>query len=121
MNHAHSSRSLDAATVQLGLLGEMAELTAEMADAAEAMAWERLFELSRHLRELQSHVSGDNAGLNTAALERKAELIRLILDNQARILRYAEPWLEDVRQLLGGPALQRKVKQAYFAGLSPLA
>ena len=50
-------------------------------------------------------------GIENTAPERtlKAALIQRVLDDDAEIRRHTEPWMEKVRQLLGGTAKRRRV------------
>jgi flagellar protein FliT len=45
----------------------------------------------------------------------KRTLIQRILDDDAEVRRHTEPWMEQVRQFLGGSARRKQVEGAYGA------
>jgi flagellar protein FliT len=53
--------------------------------------------------------------INISERERKATLIQRILADDAEIRRHTEPWMEQVRQFLGGARKKRQVDQTYGA------
>lgn len=104
---------------QIEMYQDMSALSARMVDAARANDWERLVALERSvslLREALAAMDDGNAGLGERELELKAALIRRILDDDAEIRRHTEPWMEQVRQFLGGTARRQQVERAYGAG-----
>jgi flagellar protein FliT len=95
----------------------MSVLSARMVDAAEEQDWDRLITLERSVSALNKTLASGNgnAGLTPEELALKATLIQRILDDDAEIRRHTEPWMEHVRQFLGGGARKRQVDQAYGA------
>ncbi|MFZ5464031.1 MAG: flagellar protein FliT [Pseudomonadota bacterium] len=94
----------------------MSALSAQMVAAAQANDWERLVALEKDCAGLARHLQGaEPLALSAEERGRKAELIRRILSDDAEVRRHTEPWMEHVRQFLGGAARERKVRDAYGA------
>lgn len=91
---------------QIEMYQDMSALSAKMVAAARARDWDSLLGLERAVAALRDRLmeADDNAGLSTAELGLKADLIRRILDDDAEIRRHTEPWMERVRQFLGEQA-----------------
>ena len=105
---------------QLELYEEIRSLSTDMVGAARSSDWERLIELERRvcaLREELAASSGQEADVaaSMSELDRKHRLIQLILDDDAEVRRHTEPWMEQVRQFLGGHGRRRQMQQAYAA------
>jgi flagellar protein FliT len=103
---------------QIAIYEEMRELSARMVEAARANDWSRLAALETSvasLRDTLRREGEDNAGMTTGEAERKASLIRSILDDDAEIRLHTEPWMEQVREFLGRTAKKRQVDRAYGA------
>lgn len=102
---------------QIELYEEMTHLSARMVDAARRNDWDNLIELERSVGELRLRIAGedDNNRLGISERERKAALIQRILADDAEIRRHTEPWMEQVRQFLGGARKKRQVDQTYGA------
>lgn len=101
----------------IALYESMSALSAQMAEAAAACDWERLASLEKDCAGLARHLeaSGESIRLSDADRARKMDLIRRILADDAEVRRHAEPWMDQVRQLLGGGARERTVRRAYGA------
>jgi len=84
----------------LDTYGSISILSGEMLKAAKSGDWERLAELERDCRALLDTLSRDDAGERRAArpdlgyIQRKYELIRKVLADDAQIRRYTEPWMD---------------------------
>ena len=102
---------------QIELYEEMTTLSARMVEAAQRNDWDNLIELERSVSDLRLRISedDDNSRLDTSERERKAALIQRILADDAEIRRHTEPWMEQVRQFLGGARKKRQVDQTYGA------
>ena len=102
---------------QIEMYQDMSALSAQMVEAAHANDWDRLIGLERAVAALRDALMtmDDNAGLSGADIGLKAELIRRILDDDAEVRRHTEPWMEQVRQFLGGNARRQQVERAYGA------
>lgn len=95
----------------------MSTLSAQMVEAASACDWDRLAALERDCAGLARHLEagGETAPLSEAERARKRDLIRRILADDAEVRRHTEPWMEQVRQFLGGGARERSMRRAYGA------
>ncbi len=101
----------------LALYESMSTLSAQMVEAAAACDWDRLTALEMDCAGLarQLEANEEPARLSEAERARKMDLIRRILADDAEVRRHAEPWMEQVRQFLGGGARERTVRRAYGA------
>lgn len=101
----------------LALYESMNTLSAQMVEAATACNWDRLVELEQDCVGLARHLesNGEPIPLSETERARKRDLIRRILADDAEVRRHAEPWMEQVRQFLGGGARERSVRRAYGA------
>jgi flagellar protein FliT len=95
----------------------MSALSAQMAEAAAACDWDRLVALEQDCAGLAHHLEANGEPIPLSETERalKRDLIRRILADDAEVRRHAEPWMEQVRQFLGGGARERTVRRAYGA------
>lgn len=100
---------------QIEMYQDMSALSARMVEAARANDWERLIGLEQSVAMLRDALAAmdDNAGLDERERDIKAAMIRRILDDDAEIRRHTEPWMEQVRQFLGGAARRKQVERAY--------
>jgi flagellar protein FliT len=107
---------------QIETYQEMSALSAQMVDAAQAQNWEHLIVLEKSVAALRDMLMADddNAGLSMDERSIKAALIQRILDDDAEVRRHTEPWMEHVRQFLGGAAKRRRVENAYNGGVGSL-
>ena len=103
---------------QIEIYQEMSALSARMVSAAEAQDWQLLVALEKDVAALRDALmlEDDSALLAPDERIRKAELIQRILEDDAAVRRHTEPWMEHVRQYLGGSAQRRKLERAYSAG-----
>jgi flagellar protein FliT len=101
----------------LQLYDAMRALSAQMVEAAGACDWDRLTALEQDCAGLARHLeaNGEQAPLTESERARKMALIRQILADDAEVRRHVEPWIEQVRQFLGGGARERAVRRAYGA------
>ena len=100
---------------QIELYEQMSALSAQMVCAAQANDWERLVVLEKSVSALRQVLMAeeDNSAISPQDAEVKRALIQRILDDDAEIRRHTEPWMEHVRQLLGGTARRRQIERAY--------
>lgn len=100
---------------QIELYEQMSALSAQMVAAAQANDWERLVALERSVSALRDILMSDDDSsmLSAGDLELKRALIQRILDDDAEIRRHTEPWMEQVRQFLGGAAKRKQLERAY--------
>lgn len=100
----------------LDAYGNIAEKTAQMADAAETGDWERLIALEKDCRALTEDLKHADQGAtpgDTAYLQRKAELIRRIMGDDARIRQFTQPWMNRLMSYLGNARQEQRLRSAY--------
>jgi len=102
---------------QIDIYQEMSTLSSRMVEAARASDWDNLIRLEKSVVALRLSLSADddNSRLTTSEIEAKRALIQRILDDDAEIRRHTEPWMEQVRQFLGGSVRRKQVESAYGA------
>jgi len=102
---------------QIELYEEMQLLSAHMVEAAQAHEWDRLIDLETRVSALRQTLmsNGSSVQLSATEVEAKRLLIQRILDDDAEIRRYTEPWMEHVRQFLGSTNRRKEVERAYGA------
>ena len=95
----------------------MSTLSAQMVEAASACDWDRLVALEQDCAGLARHLEADGkpVPLSESERARKRDLIRRILADDAEVRRHTEPWMEQVKQFLGGGARERSMRRAYGA------
>jgi flagellar protein FliT len=100
---------------QIELYEQMSALSAQMVEVAQANDWERLVVLEKSVSALRQILMAedDNESLSPSDIELKRALIQRILDDDAEIRRHTEPWMEHVRQFLGGTAKRKQLERAY--------
>lgn len=102
---------------QIEIYEDMSALSAQMVEAARSQDWDRLVGLEKSVSTLRETLAeDDSASLSRTEVERKRSLIQRILDDDAEVRRHTEPWMEHVRQFLGGESMRRNVERAYGAG-----
>ncbi len=95
---------------------EIGELSAKMVEAARIQDWERLIALEKAVSALRDALMAEEenaAALTGAERNLRAALIQRILDDDAEIRRYTEPWMEHVRQFLDSAGNRRRIEEAY--------
>lgn len=106
-------------TDALMLYETMSQLSAQMARAAQQNDWDRLVALEQDVAHLRDALPPLAAGgravvpLSPEQRERKLQLIRRILADDAEVRRHTEPWMDSVRRFLGAGVRERCVRQAY--------
>lgn len=95
-------------------------ISAEMVTAARERDWERLVALERRCRGLVDRLRAiDGPGpLSGALRDRKAEIIRKVLADDAEIRNITEPWIARLQSLLEGSLREKRLRQAYGLGES---
>lgn len=102
---------------QIEIYQEMSTLSSRMVEAARASDWDKLIRLEKSVVALRLSLAADddNSRLTRDEIEAKRALIQRILDDDAEIRRHTEPWMEQVRQFLGGNSRRKQVESAYGA------
>jgi flagellar protein FliT len=87
----------------LELYEEMDLLSSRMVAAARCGDWDNLIELERHVTNLRNILLAtlEDTSAPGNDLDRKRNLIARILENDAEVRRYTEPWMEHIRAYLG--------------------
>jgi flagellar protein FliT len=101
----------------LAVYQALADLTSEMAAAADANDWDRVVELEQHCAaHVQTLRDNDrSAGWSAPSRARKAEIIHRILADDRRIRALAAPWMERLSALIGNSRVQTRLASAYGA------
>ena len=78
--------------------------SADMVDAARAGNWDHVIKLEGACVLLISQLknAARNAGLSGEETQLKSRIMKRVLVNDAEIRHLAEPWLEDLDQMLAG-------------------
>ena len=101
----------------LDLYVSISEKTGEMVEAARKRDWDRLVALEQDCRAL----TDDLRHTDTAAAEgkhfteRKFELLRKALADDAKVRECTEPWMHQLTQFLGSARQQHRLQSAYGA------
>ena len=99
---------------QISRYEEMCALSAQMVAAARASDWDQLVSLEHQVAQLRDALAEDDGStLDDAERESKARMIQRILEDDAEVRRHTEPWMDDLRRLLGGAAKKRQIERAY--------
>ncbi len=94
----------------------------EMVEAAKLSDWDRLIELEQDCRVLVESLRRDDNSNASAPrpdrsyIQRKYELIRKVLSDDAQIRRYTEPWMEQLQVFLGSTRQESKLLRTYDTG-----
>ena len=103
----------------LSLLEQMSTYSTQMVDAARANDWDRLCRLERQVSSLRDRLGIEDAlvarnkPMANEEKNRRVALIRRILDDDREVRVHAEPWLDNVRQLLSGRSRQSAPRSTY--------
>lgn len=91
------------------------DVTGQMVAAAKRADWDHLIDLEESCRSLTDALMEAERGvqLPPPILERKVQLIRNVLADDAEIRNLTEPWMRRLQELLSGVDLGRQVKAAY--------
>lgn len=94
------------------------DVTGQMLAAAKRADWDHLVDLEQCCRSLTQSLMEAERGveLPPPLLERKVELIRTVLADDAEIRNLTEPWMQRLQALIRGVDLTRHVQRAYGVG-----
>ena len=103
----------------LGIYVSISDKTGEMVEAARASDWDRLVALEQDCRVLTDALRrADTARAEGRHFtERKFELLRKALADDAKVRECTEPWMHQLSQYLGSARQQQRLQGAY--GASP--
>jgi flagellar protein FliT len=99
----------------LDTYGSISATTERMVDAAKNRDWDRLIALEKNCRALIETLKTADAGISPDALyvQRKAELIRKVLADDAEIRKFTEPWMTQLQAYLGNARQEYMLRRAY--------
>lgn len=102
---------------RLALYETISGISGDMVDAAAAGDWDRLVQLERSIACLRNRlcVEDSQAKLSADERDRKVYLIKRILADDREIRSYTEPWMEQVRRLLGQATPGGDIRGSYTA------
>lgn len=115
--HPLATVTMPAMASQIEIYEEMSALSARMVEAARASDWENLVGLEKSVAALRRSLASDddNCRLSPPELDMKHALIQQILDDDAEVRRHTEPWMEQIRQYLGGNRRRKQVESTCSA------
>jgi len=96
----------------------------QMLEAAKTSDWDRLVQLEQECRVLVDALRREDTSSEKAPrpeqnyIQRKYELIRKVLADDAQIRRYTEPWMEQLQILIGSTRREQRLQHAYNSGQS---
>jgi len=102
----------------LGIYVSISDKTGEMVKAAQASDWDRLVALEQDCRGLTDQLRrADTAPAEGKHFtERKFELLRKALADDAKVRECTEPWMHQLTQYLGSARQQHRLQSAYGVG-----
>ena len=106
----------------LDTYGLVSVKSGEMVEAAKASDWDRLIQLEQDCRALIDTLRRDDTAAVKAPrpdrgyIQRKYELIRKVLSDDAQVRRYSEPWMEQLQVFLGSTRQEQRLQRAYDSG-----
>src|SRR3989337_2311703 len=95
-------------------------ITGQMLEAARNAEGDRLVALEKNCKKLVEELIAENDGLPLSSQfqQRKAEIIRKVLADDAEIRSITEPWMAQLQRFLGSAGRERKLSEAYTSGSS---
>ena len=95
----------------------VASASADMLAAAQRQDWDALVSAETRCAGITSllKAGGDDARLDAQSQQRKAEIIRRVLADDAEIRRLIDPRMRELERLLTGAATRQRVNSAYRA------
>lgn len=102
--------------------GSISVKSGEMLEAAKSSDWDRLVKLEQDCSALIGTLRRDDTGASDAPrpdrsyIQRKSELIRKVLADDAQIRRHTEPWMEQLQVFLGSARQEQRLHRAYDNG-----
>ena len=99
----------------LGIYVAISDKTGEMVEAARKSDWDRLVALEQDCRGLTDQLRrADTAPAEGKHFtERKFELLRKALADDAKVRECTEPWMHQLTQYLGSARQQHRLQSAY--------
>lgn len=93
-------------------------LTGQMLEAARNDDWDRLVALEQDCKKRVEELIAENTGqpLSGQFQQRKAQIIREVLADDAEIRNITEPWMTQLQHILGSAGREKRLHQAYGPG-----
>jgi flagellar protein FliT len=100
---------------------KIGRLMARMCATARAADWKQLAVLEKECATLVALLqhSPVSAELTPPQQQRKLELLKQLLADDAEIRRHTEPWMENLKSLIQSTGRKRQISQAYGLGANP--
>jgi len=107
----------------LDTYGQVSIKSGEMVEAAKASDWDRLIQLEQDCRALVDTLRRDDTPAGAPRpdrnyIQRKYQLIRKVLADDAQVRRYTEPWMEQLQVFMGSTRQEQRLQRAYDTGSS---
>ncbi|MBX9810685.1 MAG: flagellar protein FliT [Burkholderiales bacterium] len=95
-------------------------VTGQMLQAAHNSDWDRLVALEKKRKVLVERLIASEPleSLSGELQQRKAEIIRQVLADDAKIRNLTEPWMQQLQSILSAASHEKKLQQAYQPGNS---
>jgi len=103
----------------LEVYGSLSERTGHMLEAAKSSDWDRLIALEQDCRGLIERLKDIDVGAlspDPQYVQRKTEMIRKVLADDAEIRKHTEPWMERLQALLGNARQMNRLERTYGSG-----
>lgn len=93
-------------------------ITGQMLGAARIDDWNRLVALEQDCKKLVERLIADNTGqpLSSQFQQRKTEIIRKVLADDAEIRNITQPWMAQLQNILGSAGREQRLHRAYGPG-----
>jgi len=93
-------------------------ITGQMLEAARNGDWDSLVALEQDCKNQVEQLIAENGGqpLSSQFQQRKAEIIRKVLADDAEIRNITEPWMAQLQNILGNTTREQRLRQAYGPG-----
>lgn len=99
----------------LGHYAEILRLARQMLELARQAEWDRLMESERKRAAIATALMKheENSVWSQADQEKKAELIRSILEADGETRQLAQDWMGELQEILGSIGTEKKLSKAY--------
>ncbi len=94
----------------------LSQLTAKMRDAAQASEWDSLVELEQNCSQQVSKMRSekiDNSQLDESSRQRKIQLIKKILADDAQVREHTEDWMQQMQRIMKSGRQEQQLQRAY--------
>ena len=93
-------------------------LTGQMLEAARRSDWDSLVALEQDCKNRVEQLMAENGGqpLSNQFRQRKVEIIRKVLADDAEIRNITEPWMAHLQNILGSTTREQRLRQVYDPG-----